>query len=40
LYAKFSICEFWLEKVAFLGHILTTNGVAVDLEKIEAMSEW
>jgi SpoVK/Ycf46/Vps4 family AAA+-type ATPase len=23
LYAKFSKCEFWLEKVAFLGHILT-----------------
>ena len=22
LYAKFSKCEFWLEKVAFLGHIL------------------
>ena len=21
LYAKFSKCEFWLEKVAFLGHI-------------------
>ena len=23
LYAKFSKCEFWLEKLAFLGHILT-----------------
>ena len=30
LYAKFSKCEFWLEKVAFLGHILTTKGVAVE----------
>jgi hypothetical protein len=20
LYAKFNMCEFWLEKVAFLGH--------------------
>ena len=29
LYAKFSNCEFWLEKVAFLGHILTAEGVAV-----------
>jgi len=39
LYAKFSKCEFWLEKVAFLGHILTT-GVAVDPEKVEAVSNW
>jgi hypothetical protein len=23
LYAKFSKCEFWLEKISFLGHILT-----------------
>src|SRR6185369_2682092 len=40
LYAKFSKCEFWLEKVAFLGHILTAEGVAVDPEKIEAVSNW
>ena len=40
LYAKFSKCEFWLKKVAFLGHILTTEGVAVDPEKVEAVSNW
>ena len=40
LYAKFSKCEFWLEEVAFLGHILTAEGVAVDPTKIEAMKEW
>jgi hypothetical protein len=40
LYDKFSKCEFWLEEVAFLGHILTTEGVAVDPTKIEAMKEW
>jgi hypothetical protein len=40
LYAKFSKCEFWLEEVAFLGHILTTEGVAVDPEKLEAVSNW
>jgi len=39
-YAKFSKCEFWLEKVAFLGHVLTTEGVAVDPTKIEAVIEW
>ena len=40
LYAKFEKCEFWLERVAFLGHVLTADGVAVDPAKIEAVSEW
>ena len=40
LYDKFSKCEFWLEKVAFLGHILTVEGVAVDPEKVEAVFNW
>jgi hypothetical protein len=40
LYAKFSKCEFWLEEVAFLDHVLTAEGVAVDPAKIKAMKEW
>jgi hypothetical protein len=40
IYAKFSKCEFWLEKVAFLGHILTAEGVAVDPKKFKAVSNW
>ncbi|XP_074298508.1 uncharacterized protein LOC141629395 [Silene latifolia] len=40
LYAKLSKCEFWLEKVAFLGHVVSKEGVFVDLEKIEAVSSW
>jgi hypothetical protein len=39
LYAKFSKCDFWLEEVAFLGHVLTAEGVDVDPAKIEAMKE-
>jgi hypothetical protein len=38
LYTKFSKCEFWLEKISFLGHILTAEGVAVDPEKVETVS--
>jgi len=30
LYAKFSKCEFWLDKVHFLGHVLSAKGVTVD----------
>jgi hypothetical protein len=40
LYAKFSNCEFWMEEVTFLGHVLLSKGVAVDLSKIEAVSKW
>jgi hypothetical protein len=40
IYVKFSKCEFWLERVDFLGHILTAEGVAVDPEKVEAVSNW
>jgi hypothetical protein len=34
LYAKFSKCEFWMEKVAFLGHVLSAEGIAVDPSKV------
>jgi hypothetical protein len=34
LYAKFSKCEFWLDRVQFLGHVLTPKGVSVDPSKV------
>nr|AAV31171.1 Putative polyprotein, identical [Solanum tuberosum] len=37
LYAKFSKCEFWLKSVAFLGHIVSGDGIKVDTRKIEAV---
>ena len=40
LYAKFSKCEFWLERVAFLGHFVSKEGVEVDPAKIEAVKNW
>ena len=40
LYAKFSKCEFWLEEVAFLGHVVSARGVHVDPKKIEAVVQW
>ncbi|GJV71212.1 putative reverse transcriptase domain-containing protein [Tanacetum coccineum] len=36
LYAKFSKCEFWLQEVHFLGHVVNHNGIHVDPSKIEA----
>ena len=40
LYVKFSKCEFWLEEVAFLGHVVSKAGIQVDPKKIEAITEW
>ena len=40
LYAKFSKCEFWLSQVAFLGHVISTEGISVDPAKIEAVQGW
>ncbi|KAK8958304.1 hypothetical protein KSP40_PGU004152 [Platanthera guangdongensis] len=39
LYAKFSKCEFWLSSVAFLGHIVSGEGIAVDPAKIVAIRD-
>jgi len=40
LYEKFSKCEFWLDSVAFLGHIVSDAGIVVDTQKIEAVKTW
>ena len=39
LYVKFSKCEFWLQKVSFLGHVLPKEGVAADPIKVEAVMD-
>ena len=39
IYTNFNMCEFWLQEVTFLGHIITANGVKVDPEKVKAVSE-
>ncbi|GJZ04570.1 putative reverse transcriptase domain-containing protein [Tanacetum coccineum] len=36
LYVKFSKCEFWLQEVHFLGHVVNQNGIHVDPSKIKA----
>ena len=40
LYAKFSKCEFWLEEVQFLGHVVNKDGIKVDPAKIKAVEQW
>ena len=37
LFAKYRKCDFWLSSVAFLGHIISSEGVAADPRKTEAV---
>ena len=40
LYVKFSECEFWLNEVVFLGHVIYGAGIFVDPKKIEVIVNW
>nr|GFC34945.1 putative reverse transcriptase domain, ribonuclease H-like domain, retroviral aspartyl protease [Tanacetum cinerariifolium] len=40
LYTKFSKCDFWLDSVQFLGHVIDRSGVHVDPSKVEAIKSW
>ncbi|WVZ89836.1 LOW QUALITY PROTEIN: hypothetical protein U9M48_036190 [Paspalum notatum var. saurae] len=40
LYAKFSKCEFWIDEVCFLGHVIFKGGIAVDPSKVSTVTNW
>jgi hypothetical protein len=40
LYAKKEKCQFGQDQIKYLGHVISTEGVAVDPEKVCAMVEW
>ncbi|RVW81840.1 Retrovirus-related Pol polyprotein from transposon 17.6 [Vitis vinifera] len=40
LYDKLKKCEFWLDKVSFLGHVVTKDGISVDPRKVDVVSNW
>ncbi|KAL5548886.1 hypothetical protein UlMin_004117 [Ulmus minor] len=33
-------CEFWLDCVQFLGHVVSKDGISVDPAKIDTVSKW
>jgi hypothetical protein len=39
LYAKFSKCEFCINEVPFLGHMVSLEGIAVDPSKVKEVLE-
>ncbi|XP_019462958.1 PREDICTED: uncharacterized protein LOC109361884 [Lupinus angustifolius] len=40
LYAKLLKCEFWMDSMSFIGHVISRNGIVVDLAKVEIVMEW
>jgi len=39
LYVKSSNCFFWIQEVEYLGHIISHEGVKMDLSKIKVIKE-
>jgi hypothetical protein len=33
-------CGFWLSEVAFLGHVINQQGIAVDPKNVATVVEW
>ena len=40
LYAKLNKCDFYRDRIQYLGHIISEEGISVDPEKIEAIMNW
>lgn len=40
MYAKYDKCEFWLKEVAFLGHMVSGDGIKVNPRKIDVIRNW
>ena len=40
LYAKVSKCAFFQSSVEYLGHIVSAEGLSVDLTKVQAVQDW
>ena len=39
MHSKYKKYEFWLEEVVFLGHVVSKEGIKVDLKKVKAITE-
>jgi hypothetical protein len=40
LYAKYNKCEFWIDEVSFLGHIICNGGISVDPAEVKEIVVW
>ena len=40
MYAKVSKCDFYEDRIHYLGRIISNKGISADPEKIEAIMSW
>jgi len=40
LFVKKSKCEFGVQSIAYLGHVISAQGVAMDPAKVKAVEDW
>jgi hypothetical protein len=40
LYVKFSKCEFWIDEVPLLGHMISPKGIVMDPSKVRDVLDW
>ena len=40
MYAKMRKCDFYKDRVQYLGHVISEEGISVDPNKIEAIKNW
>ena len=40
LYENLRTCDFYKDRIHYLGHIISDEGISIDLQKIEAIMNW
>ncbi len=40
LYLKLSKCEFNMQRISFVGFVITPDGVGMELERVRIIEEW
>jgi hypothetical protein len=40
LYGKFDKCYFYQKEIQYLGHVISSEAIVIDPEKIKAIMEW
>src|SRR3954467_11121149 len=40
MYGNMAKCEFFKESVEYLGHVISSKGIATDPKKVEAVKQW
>ena len=40
LFARLKKCEFWLDQISFLGHVVSNDGISIDPGKVEEVLSW